>query len=68
MVARTESTRYTEEILERILDRGIVLDGLSHLAAPASNPGINAAALPDDSLKRATPMSLLCPPRERDRS
>lgn len=66
LVARLESTRHADEILERILDRGIVLDGPSLLAALTSNSRMHAEALADDSRARITPRSILCAPRQTD--
>ena len=36
MVTRLPGIQFTDEILERILDRGMVLDGMSQLVALAS--------------------------------
>lgn len=67
LVVRTETTRYSDEVLERVLDRGIILDGMSQLAALASHSTVRAEAVLDNAPQRSTPMSLLCPPRQHDR-
>ncbi len=66
LINRSEGTLYCEEVLERILDRGIVLDGCSHLAAMGEDPGMHAEAVSDQPA-RLMPVAVLCPPRSRDR-
>ena len=58
-----------EEVLERILDRGIILDGLSSLAALSSklDPTIRATAYCPLEKAQTTPTAVICPPRKRDR-
>ncbi|MGH9523213.1 MAG: hypothetical protein ACRD3E_11850 [Terriglobales bacterium] len=46
-VLRAEHSHSVEEVLERILEHGMVLDGLSHLAALGSTPGISASTSPE---------------------
>jgi hypothetical protein len=41
-VSRAAGTQYGDEVLERVLDRGMVLDGLSHLVALAGTFKISA--------------------------
>ena len=59
-----------EEILERILDRGIVLDGLSSLAAVSRKRGssIHATAYCPVEDKPQSSSAVLFPPRKRDRA
>ena len=67
-ILRTTSSY--EEILERILDRGMVLDGLSSLAALSASTSRTIRATAFCSLedeKPKMPSSVLCPPRKRDR-
>lgn len=66
LINRAEGTLYCEEVLERILDRGIVVDGSSHLAAIAEHLAMHAEAIPDLP-ERLTPVAVLCPPRSRER-
>lgn len=58
------------DVLERVLDRGIVLDGLSSLAALSSvhHQSLRVTALCSlDDRELKTPSAVLCPPRKRDR-
>ena len=57
-VLRAEHTHSVEEVLERILEHGMVLDGLSHLAALGSSPGISASASAERECKEPFPQ---CP-------
>ena len=64
------STPPYRDVLERILDRGIVLDGLSSLAALSSvrRQPLRAVALCSlDDLEPKIPSAVLCPPRKRQR-
>lgn len=58
-----------DDILERILDRGVILDGLSSLAAVSSRLGrsIHATAYCPLADNKETPTVVLTPPRKRDR-
>ena len=58
-----------DEILERILDRGMVLDGLSSLAAVSSKrkEPIRATAYCSIEDEPALSTAVLFPPRKRDR-
>ncbi len=58
-----------EEVLERILDRGVILDGMSSLAVLSStlNCSIRVTAYCPLEDKLETPSVVLCPPRKRHR-
>jgi len=64
---RAEGTRYYEEVLERILDHGMVLDGMSHIAALSNNSPISAQAKSEDRSRQENPTAVVSPPRARDR-
>ncbi len=67
---RTTVVTY-EEVLERILDRGLILDGLSSLAALSNTNGDPLRATAFCSLedkRKSTPSLVLVPPRKRDRT
>jgi len=68
LLFRAEGTRYYEEVLERILDYGVVLDAMSHLAALTDNAPLLAEALPEDRSRRENLAAVMCPPRARDRT
>jgi hypothetical protein len=66
-VLRSEGTRFYEEVLERILDRGMMVDAMSRVAALSNNAPLAAQTEPVDASGQSTPTALISPPRVRDR-
>ncbi len=67
MGVRKLTTHSYEEVLERILDRGMVLDGLSFLAAVTDSEPLSVEVdrvAPDSE---QVPAAVIAPPRIRDR-
>jgi hypothetical protein len=52
-----------DDLLERIIDRGMVLDGMSHLAAIATSARLSAHTSRDKPERAAAPAGALWPPR-----
>ena len=64
---RVTNTQLYEELLERIVDRGMVLDGMSRLAALGTSAVLSAHTSCDEPDNRRVPDCLMWPPRSRNR-
>ena len=71
-IVNNQGTASYTEVLEHILDRGMVLDGMSVLAALAGSPRLSATATMiaanEGPRSKRIAISLLCPPRSRERN